>query len=75
MCLLLQFSMCLLLRIPTLFGIRGGSKWTRFFAYMAFSSHITVRVLLTHWSHERFRVLGGSKWTRTTDLTLIRRAL
>ena len=51
--------MCLLLRIPTLFGIRGGSKWTRFFAYMAFPSHITVRVLLAHWPPNAFAFLVG----------------
>ena len=28
--------MCLLLRIPTLFGIRGGSKWTRFLCLYGF---------------------------------------
>ena len=34
----------------------------------------TVSVSLFSPSHA-FRMLGGLKWTRTTDLTLIRRAL
>jgi hypothetical protein len=41
--------------------------FSRFICYTLFSFQGTF--------FEYFRTLGGLKWTRTTDLTLIRRAL
>ena len=66
-----------------LFSFQGSTSFLRF-ATLAFCSakpvnscKIAVVLLLrsAQITYSTFKVVGGLKWTRTTDLTLIRRAL